>query len=318
MAAAAALPFFPPVRLHVDEVSVFSDEMEGSLPPLRLHLDEDACFSDEDSASPPLSITSTQASNLMCDEKMEDNDLAPVLVSDDQDEPSSDDDVVEVTPPPSSSQSSSQRSQRHKPNETTYPAPIRNGKLEPDHAKNILHALIHLNFHVIPDFQSIPTQVSSAKIDPSGLWADIELIGRYLIERRFPIIGVGSTTVAIQISDTHVAKVARYCHSRDRRKWEAHTYQRNLDVLHSRNYPECFADTKARSVMPQHNPYFAFYVDIYVQELVKPVRVKNDADFSPYPNHAAILHMKEMNQQTQFLQWGLTLDDKRLVCYDYQ
>lgn len=325
MAAAATLPFFPPHCLTLDTDALFSDEMEGSLPPFNLSLDLDACISDEDTASPPLSTTSTQASTLICNENMEDSDpLAPVLVVDDQEEePSSDDDVVEVTPPPPSSQPASQRSQRRMkdsngtlivvPNKITYPTGD-DGK--PDHGKNIIHALIHLHFHVIPDFQSLPTQVSSVKIDPSDLWANIELIGRYLIERGFPIIGTGSTTVVIQISDTHVAKVARYCRSVNKLMWERHTYQRNLDVLHSRHYPECFADTKACSVMPQHNPYFAFYVDIYVQELVKPVRW-DKPDYSPYRNYVAILDMLEKNKQTQFKQWGLTLDE-RLVCYDYQ
>lgn len=336
MAAAPPLPFFPTLDLHLDD----SSEAQGSQQRYCLWLPDDACIGDEDDSKDSAleSTTSPQSVIEIPDDEMEENHLTPVVVI--HDHPHEMETSTPPSPPVASSsygddydsleftispsQPASQRSQRHTkdangnrivvPNETTYP----------DGPHSELNALILLVRRssapwIIPDFTSaIPTYSEPVKYNPWDYWQQTEIMGKYLIERGFPVIGTGQSTLVFLIAEDKVAKVALYDRSVDAVEFERHRKQRNLDVLHSRNYPLCFAATAYHQMKPEHDITlwtWGFFEEIYIQERVKPVEVNTD-DFSPYPNSEAILEMLDKNKNTKFNQWGLT-PDGRLVCYDY-
>ncbi len=158
--------------------------------------------------------------------------------------------------------------------------------------------------------------------DIRSFYETTEHIGRYLILRGFPIInksGSGSGTLVFRISKDRVAKVSRYDRAVDHVKWERHRRERNLDVLLSRAYPQCFAKTTYHWVTPQEDALLEFRHEVYIQELLNPLLKKPDAVdwFMRYPNGNEIHQMIDQNRGTKFNQWGFTLDG-RLVCYDYQ
>lgn len=147
-------------------------------------------------------------------------------------------------------------------------------------------------------------------------YAATESIGRYLIDRGYPLIGVGTSTLAFLIEQDKVAKVARYCREKNRIVFEQHRHQRNLDVLHSLHHPDAFADTRYHWVQLNdavHAPYWYFFHEVYIQMLVVPIA---RPAFHRYVNWQAITAMTSANPQTKFDQWGET-DDGRLLCYDY-
>lgn len=155
-----------------------------------------------------------------------------------------------------------------------------------------------------------------------------ELLGRYLLQRGFPLIGKGRYTLAFLITENKVAKVARYCQSVDHIKYQHHRRERNMDVRHYQDHPAAFACTTYHSVMPvlpdsNSSSWFAYCAwrhDLYVQELVTPLARAPDflsPSFSEtYGNWRRVLQMRAANPLTPFNQWGLT-DSNMLVCYDY-
>lgn len=159
--------------------------------------------------------------------------------------------------------------------------------------------------------------------DMMDFYHNTELIGQYLIRCGFPIInksGSGSGTLVFRINDKQVVKVARYDKSVSPHKWRRHRQERNLDVLLSTRYPNCFAKTTYHWVTPQDTAYPVPRQEVYVQELLEPlIRLRTDVPgwHARFPNGKEIGEMLDKNRGIPFGQWGRTLD-KRLVCYDYQ
>ena len=154
-----------------------------------------------------------------------------------------------------------------------------------------------------------------------------EVLGKYLIERGFPLIGIGRYTLAFLLTENKVAKVARYCRSVDPAMYEYHRHERNLDVRHYQNHPAAFACTTYHLVMPvlpgknrSWFDYTAWRHDLYVQELIRPLARKPDfhapSFMETYPNWRRVIEMLNANPLTPFNQWGLT-DSNMLVGYDY-
>ncbi len=159
--------------------------------------------------------------------------------------------------------------------------------------------------------------------DPSGYYEATELMGKYLIQRAFPLIGVGESTLVFLIGAASVAKVARYDQSVNKKLYDSHCDQRNLDVFHYRDHPLAFAATKYQWITPQHHPYWQFSQPVYVQELLtpKPPGWSLPANFSSkpkkYPNWREIQLMIYRNPNTSFNQWGVRASGE-VVCYDYK
>lgn len=171
-----------------------------------------------------------------------------------------------------------------------------------------------------------PHGAHSAK-ERKRCYAKTEILGKYLIERGFPLIGIGRFTLAFLITENKVAKVARYCRTVDPEQYEHHRRERNLDVRHYQNHPAAFACTTFHLVLPVFpgkNSWFEYTAwrhDLYLQELIRPLAHAPDFHSrsfqETYPNWRRVIEMLNANPNTPFKQWGLT-DSNMLVCYDYQ
>jgi hypothetical protein len=355
MAAAVACSLFPPLRLMLDEDSGEG----SLPPPMRLHIDEDALFSDEDStASVPLSTTSTASTILICDEEMEESDRSSPppsidLTHDEEDQrpmvlleeelqeyhdPKEDErfikKVLDTNPTPSAFDQLSgfiPPKPKHGPGDEVW--------VPAEKHCMILVGCLRLGgpdlINGAPQIETPPAgcvpvgdgyrfraQGPFTPGEMMNFYHNTEPIGRYLIRRGFPIInksGSGSCTLAFRISDTKVAKVARFDRSVNLKEWHRHRRERNYDVLLFEAHPKCFAKTTYHWVTPQDTKFPSARQEIYIQELLEPVtRLNTDTPGweARYANAKEIGEMIAKNPGIKFRQWGKTLD-KRLVCYDY-
>lgn len=149
-----------------------------------------------------------------------------------------------------------------------------------------------------------------------------ERVGRYLIARKFPIIGYGASTVTFLIEPKKVAKVALRSKWYDEPVFEQHRKERSRDVLHALDHPNAFAASKYLWVKLMIDGNGGWFEELYVQELVRPVGP--EPNFYEYLNCADILKMRNTNRRTRFNQWGTRDDGKvikseqTLLCFDYQ
>lgn len=157
---------------------------------------------------------------------------------------------------------------------------------------------------------------------------DTGAIGKYLIERKFPLIGAGSHTLVFLIEKDKVAKVARYALEEKRWAFRAHRKERSLDVMHFNNHPHAFAGSWyywVKIPVPADlgiTKEEAWFDELFVQERVLPLgrRIPNHGSYS---NAQEILVMRNRNLHTSFDQWGVKNDGETqmrkqtLLCFDY-
>lgn len=94
------------------------------------------------------------------------------------------------------------------------------------------------------------------KATSASLRQDTEEIGKYLIDRGFPLIGKGSATLVFLLDEHWVAKVARYGWESKRNQLTVkHFQERNRDLMMHATYPTCFAESRLTYVHTTRNEY---------------------------------------------------------------
>jgi hypothetical protein len=321
-------------------------------PHLRLYLDESACIGDEDVefegsdhmempphpplASPPPTTTETEpepqyiieeeeilmSGSNSVDEEM----LAQVILIEDDEQP--------PPPPPRelllAMPITDARHQTRSTEATPENAALRTlVPSDPDHHINLIGPMDEgwMNdriYDLSPPIAPPGMTVHDAK-SQAHLYNNTEIIGRFLIKRGFPLIGKGSTTLVFLLTDTTVAKVAKYREDVNPSRFRQHRKQRKQDVLLHRDYPSCFAETRFKRVdiAPPHQTfrtniddkviiikgrwsYFGWYQDLYVQELVQPLVSISSESIYAHPNYYLLSQMINRNRHLLLHQWGMT------------
>lgn len=172
-----------------------------------------------------------------------------------------------------------------------------------------------------------PPTTSGRVLNPRPFFDDTEDIGKYLIERGFPIIGDGSHSITFLITPTWVAKVARYgWHTSRNQHTLKHFQERNLDLTMYQAYPKVFAESRLLFVCGVSGEGGGGALDyrLYIQQRLYGPFIyggldTNDIKASPY-NRASITAALE--KESNLKQWAWTKErdqkDRVLKCFDYQ
>ena len=148
-------------------------------------------------------------------------------------------------------------------------------------------------------------------------YADTEDIGKYLIERGFPVLGDGQQSITFLLSDHWVAKVARYgWHTSRNDRTVRHFHERNLDLAMYTAYPKVFAQSRLVFVSGDKE---GITYRLYVQErlygpFIYGTLHAGDVRKSP-TNRATIVELLE--REPSLRQWAWTRGGV-LKCFDYQ
>jgi len=160
---------------------------------------------------------------------------------------------------------------------------------------------------------STPDSLSKAR----RYYADTEDIGKYLIERGFPVLGDGQQSITFLLSDHWVAKVARYgWHTSRNDRTVRHFHERNLDLAMYTAYPKVFAQSRLVFVSGDKE---GITYRLYVQErlygpFIYGTLHAGDVRKSP-TNRATIVELLE--REPSLRQWAWTRGGV-LKCFDYQ
>lgn len=148
-------------------------------------------------------------------------------------------------------------------------------------------------------------------------YADTEDVGKYLIERGFPVLGDGQQSITFLLSDHWVAKVARYgWHTPRNDRTVRHFHERNLDLAMYTAYPKVFAQSRLVFVSGDKE---GITYRLYVQErlygpFIYGTLHAGDVRKSP-TNRATIVELLE--REPSLRQWAWTRGGV-LKCFDYQ
>ena len=148
-------------------------------------------------------------------------------------------------------------------------------------------------------------------------YADTEDVGKYLIERGFPVLGDGQQSITFLLSEHWVAKVARYGWDSSRNdRTVRHFHERNLDLAMYSAYPKVFAQSRLVFVSGDKE---GITYRLYVQErlygpFIYGTLHAGDIRKSVY-NRASIVDILE--REPSLRQWAWTKSGV-LKCFDYQ
>lgn len=180
------------------------------------------------------------------------------------------------------------------------------------------HILI---YHDLQDLYKIHPPLVEGE-DPTPYRSTTTVMGRYLIELRFPIIGHGTNTLVFLLTGYLVAKVAIYDygtwtkekngrlvnHDYEARK---HNRDRDRDVVMCQKYPGAYANTEKRLVSDSNGATFT----IVIQERLKgpfhrhgPPKLSSDDE----------LRLCQMIQENQDVKQFAKTAQHKLVGYDYE
>jgi len=95
----------------------------------------------------------------------------------------------------------------------------------------------------------VPHPGRSPMIDAARYWATTDATGKLLIERGFPLIGTGSSSLCFLVDDARVAKVPVFAEEIDKDEYDRHIMERERDLHHALYYPDAFAGGSFVEVM---------------------------------------------------------------------
>lgn len=184
----------------------------------------------------------------------------------------------------------------------------------------------------------VESRLVRARSVSASMYTDMEEIGKYLVDRGFPLLGVGSVTLTFLLTPDWVAKVARYgwdsgCNASTVR----HFQERNRDLMMHATYPTCFAESRLAHVpLPRHDrledgTWWRTIVEdrrLYIQERLYGPFIYEGLDEEHIESQADNAHvLREFirnhpdpnpvsTSPTILKQWAYTKAGK-LVCFDY-
>jgi len=304
--AAIGISLFPTLRLYLDESACIGsddDQFEGSEHQLRMP-----------GTPPELLLRTTEELVIVDEEIMNTSEDALIVLDDEEEEELSREHRLALPLPTAAGGHQTRASQATPENEalrTLVPT-------DPNHYINTIgpmdegwitsDSLLDLRPPVAPPGMRVLDTRSQ-----EHFYKNTETLGRFLIRRGFPLIGQGSSTLVFLLTQNTVAKVAKYRIDVNANRFRMHRAQRNQDVLLSRDYPSCFAETRYKRVNiapptddKSHWSYFGWFHDLYIQELLQPIRSISSAAIGAHPNAHLISQMINRNRHLLLHQWGMT------------